>query len=87
MACPLTVVVPFTVMATTAGAALAAALRYKDSLTAVLFGVATGSILHAVAHWMDRDLGGKSSDPWLISVLAAAVTVAAFIRAGETDRG
>jgi hypothetical protein len=65
------------------GASLFAGLRWRDALTAVLVGAATGSIAHAAAHWMDRDLGGKASDPWFISLLAIMVIVGAVLRARE----
>jgi hypothetical protein len=62
------------------GAALFAAISWSDSLGAALAGVGAGSALHAVAHWWDRDLGGKSSDPYVISALAVVILVAAVAR-------
>ncbi len=51
------------------GVAALAALLLSDSLTAVLAGVAAGSLLHGVSHIIDRGLGGRPSDPWLVSVI------------------
>jgi purine-cytosine permease-like protein len=62
------------------GVTLFAALRWRDALTVALVGVAVGSAFHALAHWMDRDLGGKASDPWLITLLGAAIVYAAVRR-------
>lgn len=52
------------------GAAFLALVRWRDGLTVALVANASAAVLHAVAHIMDRDLGGKASDPWLLSAVA-----------------
>jgi uncharacterized membrane protein len=62
------------------GAVLLLALRWHDALSATLGGVAAGSVMHAVSHVVDRDLGGRPSDPFavaFIAVLAVVATIAA----------
>ncbi len=56
-------------------AALLAGLARRTSLAVGLWGGAVGATLHAVSHWMDADLGGRPSDPWLLSLLAAILVV------------
>ena len=68
------------------GALAFAALKWKDALTIVLAGLAVGSVAHAAAHWIDRDLGGKSTDPWMLSAFALAIVAGAILRARETDQ-
>jgi hypothetical protein len=62
------------------GAALLAALVWRDALTVALVGAAVGAGLHAVSHVVDRDLGGRVSDPWLLGLLAVALVVALALR-------
>jgi hypothetical protein len=42
-------------------------------------GAAVGSVLHAVSHVADNDLGGRASDPFSLGVLAAALIVATWL--------
>lgn len=65
-------------------AALLAGLARRPPLAVGLWGGAIGATLHAVSHWMDAGLGGRPSDPWLLSLLAA-VLVAGLI-ASEVRR-
>ena len=61
------------------GACLLGALVWADALSVVLAGVGVASVLHLVAHVVDSDLGGRSSDPvglGLIAVIAVAAAVA-----------
>ena len=62
------------------GSVLLLATVWADSIAAALGGTAVGAIFHAVAHVQDRDLGGKSSDPWVFGVLAAVLAIAAVAR-------
>jgi hypothetical protein len=55
------------------GAALMLALVWKDALSVALGGAAVGGVMHAIAHFLDQDLGGRDSDPWLIAVLAGVL--------------
>jgi hypothetical protein len=62
------------------GASLLAALLWSDGLTVALAGAAVGAVVHDVAHFMDRDLGGRSSDPWALGLLAVLLLVALALR-------
>jgi uncharacterized protein YjeT (DUF2065 family) len=64
------------------GATLLAALISSDALVAALAGNAVGAAFHFAAHVADADLGGRTSDPLAVGLLAAAV-VAAFLTAGK----
>lgn len=68
------------------GAAAVAGLLVSDGLTATLAGVAVGSVLHEAAHVMDRALGGKPSDPWLLGLLALVVVAGAVAAARSVGR-
>ena len=59
-------------------AALVAGLARRPAIAVGLWGGAVGATLHAVSHWIDADLGGRASDPWLLSLLAL-VLVAGLI--------
>lgn len=52
------------------GVALVGALVWRDALSAALLGATAGALAHAVSHIVDRDLGGRVSDPWVLSLLA-----------------
>ena len=56
-------------------AGLLAALARRAALAVGLWGGAVGATLHAVSHWIDADLGGRASDPWLLSLFAAVLVV------------
>lgn len=61
------------------GACLLFALIWRgDAVLAVLGGAAVGATAHEIAHIFDEDLGGRSSDPVTLGIIAA-VLVAAFI--------
>jgi hypothetical protein len=62
------------------GASLLAALLWTDGLTVALAGATVGAVVHDVSHFMDRDLGGRSSDPWVLGLLAALLLVALALR-------
>ncbi|MQA14810.1 MAG: hypothetical protein GEV09_11720 [Pseudonocardiaceae bacterium] len=55
------------------GVALLAAVVWSNALGAVLAGVAAASVLHAVSHVLDQDLGGRASDPYSVGLVALAV--------------
>ena len=63
------------------GAVLVFGLLTADALFAALAGVAVGLLLHGGAHIEDRALGGRPSDPYVLSILGAIVAVAAGARA------
>lgn len=56
-------------------AALAGALL-SDALAAALAGVAAASIMHGISHIMDHHLGGRTSDPWTVSLIGLLVLLA-----------
>ena len=61
------------------GVALITGPFVAHPLTVALLGGSAGFVLHAIAHIADRDLGGRSSDPVLLSVFALAVLAATAI--------
>ena len=67
------------------GATLLIALRWSDAIGVALAGVGIGSSFHAAAHWWDRSLGGKSSDPYLLTLLAVVLLAAAYARRRGTE--
>ena len=69
------------------GATLLIGAFARDALLVVLSGAAVGSVLHAIAHFIDRGAGGRASDPAALGVLAALFVVAAILRARELPRG
>jgi len=52
-------------------ASLIAGIAGRSGLAVGLWAGAVGSTLHAVSHWVDRNLGGRSTDPYLLTALAA----------------
>lgn len=66
------------------GATLLLALRWRDSLLVVLAGYAIGGACHALAHLLDRQLGGRGTDAPLLLILAALAVAALLVpkRAG-----
>jgi hypothetical protein len=52
-------------------AALGAGIAGRGGLAVGLWGGAVGATVHAASHWLDADLGGHSTDPALLTVLAA----------------
>ncbi len=65
------------------GATLLYALFRRDALQVALVGASIGSVMHAISHVMDRDLGGKTTDPILLSALALLIVVAAAIHLSQ----
>jgi hypothetical protein len=65
------------------GATLLGAAFVRDALTLALTGVGLGSALHAVSHGMDRNLGGRASDPYALGLLAVVILAGAVLRARE----
>lgn len=69
------------------GTALGTALfRSRDGLRVGLYGASAGTVLHAVSHIMDRDLGGRSSDPILLSLLALATLLVTAAHMAQRQR-
>jgi hypothetical protein len=62
------------------GVALLGALIWNDALVVALVGAVTAAIVHFASHLMDRDLGGRASDPLTLGILAAVLLLALFLR-------
>ncbi len=69
------------------GAVLLLAAGVGDALFAALGGVGLGAAAHAWAHVLDRGLGGRSSDPWVLGAAAALLLAAAAGRWKEVRGG
>jgi uncharacterized membrane protein len=65
------------VFSTGIGAALALALTRRSAAFVALAGAAVGASLHALAHWIDRDLGGKVTDAPFLTVFAVLLIAGA----------
>jgi hypothetical protein len=61
------------------GAALVLGLTSWSGRVVALWAVAVASVLHTISHVIDSDLGGRSSDPVLLSLAAAAFIAAALL--------
>jgi uncharacterized membrane protein len=69
------------------GTALATALfRSRDGMRVALYGASAGTVLHAVSHIIDRDLGGRPSDPLLLSLLALVTLLATAAYMAQRQR-
>jgi hypothetical protein len=55
----------------------------RDILLLALTGTAVGAVLHAISHVIDRDLGGRTTDPWGLGLFALVVVAGAVLRARE----
>ena len=62
------------------GVALVGALFWRDALVVALLGATAGAVVHFVSHVMDRDLGGRSSDPLTLGILAAILLLGLVLR-------
>ncbi|MDQ6879051.1 MAG: hypothetical protein M3082_15460, partial [Candidatus Dormibacteraeota bacterium] len=67
--------------------ALAAGLFLRDALLAVLAGVTVGAVVHLVAHLEDQSLGGRSSDPLTVGVIALVLLAGTYLRWRESRHG
>jgi hypothetical protein len=65
-------------------AALAGALVWRDALTVALYGGTVGCGIHAISHFLDRDLGGRSSDPWVLAAITVLFAIALAARLTAT---
>jgi len=62
------------------GATLLLALTWKDGLAVALGGGSVLAIAHAISHFIDKDLGGKDTDPWFLSFVAAVLVIGLVAR-------
>jgi hypothetical protein len=60
------------------GIGLAFVLAGVMGRIAVLAGAAAGAVLHTISHVVDFGEGGRSSDPYVLGVLAVVLAVALF---------
>lgn len=65
------------------GATLIIASAWANALGAALAGNAVAAVMHEAAHVWDRDLGGRSSDPYFLAVVAVVIVGAAVLAARE----
>ena len=68
------------------GSTLLFALFRRDALQVALIGTSVGAVLHAISHIVDRDLGGKSTDPFLLSALALVIVLATAAHMSQRQR-
>ncbi len=68
------------------GATLLFAFLWTDVFLVVLAGTSVGFILHFFSHVMDRDLGGRATDPITLGLAMVAVVLAAIWRARAVGR-
>lgn len=68
------------------GAAVLLALFVADVLLAGLSTLAIASVMHAISHIIDRDLGGRSTDPLALSAFAVVVIAVTVLRARSLRR-
>src|SRR5438132_13967113 len=61
------------------GAGLLLGLTRLRGIVVGLGGGAVAAVLHAASHWMDRSQGGRTSDPWLLSLFAVVLVIAALV--------
>lgn len=66
------------------GVALLLALQWKDGLSVALGGAVAAGIVHAISHFIDQDLGGRDSDPWFLSFVAALAVIGLVARRQRT---
>ena len=67
-------------------AALAAGIASRTPLAVGLWGGAVGAGAHAISHWVDMDLGGRTSDAPSLTFIAALL-VAGLIAAERAKVG
>jgi hypothetical protein len=58
------------------GATFLLTLAWADGLLVTLGGMGVGATAHALAHWLDRELGGSPADPWYLSAFALVLLAA-----------
>ncbi len=67
------------------GVALLGALLWSDALTVALLGGTAGMVAHFISHVVDRDLGGRASDPCVLGVLSLVVAAALAVRLASRE--
>lgn len=67
-------------------AAMIGGVIWSDALAVGLFGGVVGSTVHAISHLVDADLGGRASDPYILSALALLLASAMVVRVRSVRR-
>jgi uncharacterized membrane protein len=62
------------------GASLLCALRWRDAIAVALAGFVVATAVHAVSHFIDRDLGGRPTDWIALTALTVIATAALAAR-------
>lgn len=62
------------------GLGLLAALFWQDAQAVVLAAFFVGNTIHFVNHVVDHDIGGRTSDQWLLALLSLILGVALYRR-------
>lgn len=62
------------------GSALLGGAFVRDTLLLGLTAGSLGAGFHAISHIADRNLGGRTTDPWALSLLALLIIAAAVMR-------
>jgi hypothetical protein len=68
------------------GTALVLGLAGASGLRVALWATAVAAVLHAVSHFVDRDLGGRETDPLALTLVAAVLVAAALATGREVGR-
>lgn len=68
------------------GVSLAALVVGMRGTLAVLAGAAAAAVLHVVSHVVDYGEGGRSTDPYVLGVVALVLLVALFIEGRAATR-
>jgi hypothetical protein len=68
------------------GTALVLGLTRWPGRRVALWAAAVAAVVHAGSHFADRNLGGNSSDPFALSLIALALVAAALLATREPDR-
>lgn len=66
------------------GSILLFASFWANSLAAALSGAAIGAVFHFAAHVLDRNVGGKDSDPVVFGVVALVLILGAVAEVGRS---
>jgi hypothetical protein len=68
------------------GTALVLGLAGWSGLRVALWAAAVAAVLHAISHVVDRELGGRDTDPLALTLMAAVLIVAAVASGREGRR-
>lgn len=68
-------------------AALLAAVRWRDTPAVVLSAATVGAVFHWVSHLLDRRLGGRESDLWVLGVFALVLLATLILHLRHRSAG